>query len=315
MKRNDLPAVINLWNNSCQNELVYKNIDMDKAEKMFLKTDYFRIISFVSTEKGKITGFCSGTILTGRKHGYITTIIVDTKYRNRGTGTRLLKKLENEISKVELNTVRVDYSNPVSIPWIIPGTDFDHPCAPGIDMTSIGENFFISSGYLRRAEETSMGMPLDNFRIREEIRRKEICLNNNGIFVEMYNKNKHSGLEEFLESMGSESWKRILLRNEQKDNPLPLPIATFNGEVRGFAGPVTVEASGRGWFAGVGISPLCRGLGVGSVLFNFLCDNFKKSNARFVTLFTGINNNSARKIYLNAGLRILRHWSLMEKEL
>lgn len=316
MTQEDLSEIVEMWNDSCQKELVYKPIDEYRAKEMFLKTNKsLNKFSFVSYEKAKLTGFSSGTIVEGRNHGYLTTVIIDRNYQNRGIGTQLLEKIENKIKFSGLNNIRIDYSNPVSIPWFIPGTSFDHPCAPGVDMTTIGENFLLSHGYRRRTEETSMGMKLIDYKTGEDIYRKEKKLKELGILIEIYDPKKHSGLEEFLDSMGSESWKKILLGNSNSESPLPLPIASYNGKISGFAGPISVEPGGRGWFAGIGISPLCRGLGVGSVLFNYLCRSFKDSGAKFITLFTGIDNISARNIYLKAGLRILRHWSLMEKEI
>ena len=54
--------------------------------------------------------------------------------------------------------------------------------------------------------------------------------------------------------------------------------------------------------------------GIASVLFNLLMQEFIAEGAAFSTLFTG-EENHAQRIYLRAGFRVVRRFSVMEKGL
>ena len=82
----------------------------------------------------------------------------------------------------------------------------------------------------------------------------------------------------------------------------------------GFAGPVYPEETGRGYFAGIAVAPKYERNGLGTLLFYRLLEREKEAGARYMSLFTGINNK-ARFIYLGAGFRIVRTFSVMLKDL
>ena len=78
--------------------------------------------------------------------------------------------------------------------------------------------------------------------------------------------------------------------------------------------PVDKQMSGRGWFSGICTDPQYERRGIASVLFNLLMQEFVDEGAAFSTLFTG-DDNHAQKIYKNAGLNVVKRFSIMRKAL
>ena len=89
-------------------------------------------------------------------------------------------------------------------------------------------------------------------------------------------------------------------------------IAVHNGKAVGFTGPIHVQESGRGYFAGIGVHSEYRKYGLGKALFSTLCKSLKEIGAGYMTLFTG-ETNPARYIYQSAGFKIVKTWSDMDK--
>ncbi len=103
-----------------------------------------------------------------------------------------------------------------------------------------------------------------------------------------------------------------MLANESlKDKADPVAAAIRNGKIIGFTGPLRVQESGRGYFAGIGIHSGYRGFGLGNVLFHTLCRTLKEMGASYMTLFTG-ETNPAGQIYSKAGFKIVKSWADMD---
>ena len=84
--------------------------------------------------------------------------------------------------------------------------------------------------------------------------------------------------------------------------------------VCGFAGPMRRTPDGRGWFAGIGIHPDYRRLGLGSTLFAALCEGLGSLGADYMTLFTN-TDGAAHRIYEAAGFEARQTISAMECDL
>ena len=91
-------------------------------------------------------------------------------------------------------------------------------------------------------------------------------------------------------------------------------VALSGGTVAGFTGPVYPEPTGRGYFAGIAVAEQYRGHGLGKLLFYRLCRAEKERGARYMSLFTGIDN-PAQNIYKEAGFTPRRYFAVMIKEL
>lgn len=121
-------------------------------------------------------------------------------------------------------------------------------------------------------------------------------------------------VKEMLASFQNPLWeKEILSEPGKEEGGRNILVPVKEGRVCGFTGPLDVEKSGRGYFAGIAVDEGVRGKGVAKVLFCELCTGLKNEGASFMTLFTG-EQNPARKIYEAAGFQIVRSWADMRKE-
>lgn len=199
------------------------------------------------------------------------------------------------------------------LPWYIPGTPrHEHNNAPGAPTGSFFHAALLENGYVERAREAAMYLALNGFTIPEDILTKERLAKEAGYEVAMFDRTRHSGIDEMLDSLGNPLWKREIPGCISCG--APVIIAAKEGCAVGFAGPVIRQPSGRGYFAGIGVRPEDEGRGLGSILFFRLCREFENIGAAYMSLYTGINN-PALKIYEKAGFTKVREFSVMRKEL
>ena len=95
---------------------------------------------------------------------------------------------------------------------------------------------------------------------------------------------------------------------------MDLLVGLYGNTCAGFTGPVYPEETGRGYFAGIAVAPKYERHGLGKLLFYRLLKREKEVGSKYMSLFTGVEN-PARFIYLEAGFRIVRTFSVMLKEL
>ena len=318
LTNSDIPKVIELWNNNCNENFLYKPLKEEFFREIFFKCKG----NYICVSNEEIIGFANGVykkdLLPGESYedvpGYITMVIVREDKRRLGIGKALVEEVEKYLKNEGKKKVRIDFFNPINLPWHIPNSHkHDHPNAPGVDTKGMGYEFFKAIGYRERAQEVSMYRGLKEFTLGEKMKDKEIELQKHGVVIEYYNKDKHYGLESFFDNLGNEYWRKDILDNLFLGKPYPFLIAAHNNKICGFAGPLEVEKSGRGRFCGIGVEPNYEGKGIGKLLFFKLCYSFKKEGAEFMSLFTGINGN-ARKMYADAGFKVIRTWALFERE-
>ena len=316
--------VVKIWNDSCGTDMVYKPFSDNDFISKFLNNPHFSYEgTFVATQDGKIVGFASGiykkSFLQGETFentpGYITFIIVDREYRRRGIGKALLSKVEEFLLNSGKKQLDIIFFNPINLEWYVPGTDgHDHPNAPGVDIDSEAYKLFKHCGYKDRTRENSYHLDLDKFSLNERNINTLGMLKTKGIVIEYYDSLKHSGFNELFDDLKSEDWRAEIIGETQKEKSRPILIVSDKGKICGFTGPLDVEPSGRGYFAGIGVRSDYGGIGIGTALFFKLCESLKNKHATFMTLFTG-ENNKARKMYEAAGFNIVRTWAVMRKEI
>jgi ribosomal protein S18 acetylase RimI-like enzyme len=129
--------------------------------------------------------------------------------------------------------------------------------------------------------------------------------------VELFDSDKHSGVEEMLAVFDNPLWEREIGRCTA--NRVPVVIAAYEGKTVGFAGPVIRQDNGRGFFAGIGVHPEHEGHGLGSILFFKLCEAFQNIQTEYMSLYTG-SSNPAIRIYEKAGFRTVKQFAVMRKE-
>lgn len=266
----------------------------------------------------KTQGFLSASYDVQNSKHYINFIFVPEEFRRQGIGSKLLREYENYInSKVESPPIiELSFFNPVNLTWEVPGTlGHDHPNAPGIEMGSPGYYFFQNNGFRSFAYQNSYYLDLENYSVPETINALATRLAQEGITFEVYDKTTMDGMDALLEDLDSVLWTRdITFETSEEGKNRPIIVPLLNNTVYGFTGPLDVQESGRGYFAGIGVHSALRGRGVAKVLFSQLCYQLQKLGARYMTLFTG-ETNPARNIYEAAGFRIVKSWADMKKEI
>lgn len=346
VKEQELSLLCDLFNRTAQNETPYQKIDAGLCRALFYprgisgddsvcddlntslngSSDSFMdgkpgVLTFLAWEDAKPVGFISGCIRPETAACYLTFILTAKEKRRQGIGTRLLQALMEEMRKkvlslsvaTEAPKLQISFFNPCALTWIVPGTPgHDHPNAPGVDVSSGAYLFFKNRNFLPVVCQNSFYLPLARYEQPSGIAQKRSGLLEQGIEICRYRPNQHTGLSSLTENLGNPVWKEELLANEAlKEKGRPLAAAIYENKIIGFAGPLRVQESGRGYFAGIGVHSDYRGFGLGNVLFHTLCASLKEMGAGYMTLFTG-ENNPAGQIYLKAGFGIVKSWADME---
>lgn len=315
----DVQAAKKLFNDCAgAGEVLYKPFGDEEAFRDFFlrrKDETLTVVNLVS-EDGE--AFASGCYAKETDKGYITFVAVQPLRRRQGVGRQILKELERRLTDVsggKAKRFEIIFFNPMNFSWVVPGTeDHDHPNAPGVDVWGGGYLFLKNCGYRDYAYQNSYHLSLSEYQIPLDIQEQIRALGEKGLEVVLYDRDVHTGLEELMDNLNNELWKREILENAARpDGGKPLLIVNQGGRAMGFTGPLSVQENGRGYFSGVAVHSDCRGNGAGKVLFSKLCSALKEMGARYMTLFTG-EMNPARNIYEAAGFHIVRTWADMKKE-
>lgn len=263
--------------------------------------------------------FASGCLEKASGKLFVTMVLVRKKARRQGMGKALLSALESALAEEKGSgdgeiVFELSFFDPVTLSWEIPGrSGVTHPNAPGVDAGSGAYYFFKNCGYREFALQNSYYLDLKDYACPDAVRERKQELARDGITFQIYDGRIHQGMEEMLKKLGNAQWEReILGEPEIGAGGRPVLVPVQDQKVLGFTGPLSVEAGGRGYFAGIAISPDARGKGLGKLLFSELCSGLQEQGAAYMTLFTG-ENNPARNIYEETGFRIVRSWSDMRK--
>lgn len=342
-KQEDVDAMVALWNEAVEaGEVVYRPID--KAywhEKIELDPNFTTDYTFVAEADGQIAGFISGlckkVMLNGENNdntpGYFTCFFVKKEYRGRGIGRMLVEKLEDAFRAAGKKKIMCG-GNPINIDWIIPGTPgHDHNNAPAMDEDCDGFPFLKKLGYQVDAAEIAMYLDLAKYIPWEGFELLREKLASEGVYVGRYDTDLDYDYDGMCDRVGSEYWREALrseiaCHKENRPNtdirflpngrvpasPRPILAATCDGKIVAQTGPLDLQESGRGFFTGICTDPLYERRGIATVLFNVLMQEFIAEGAKFSTIFTG-DSNHAQKIYKRTGFKIVRRFSIMEKDL
>ncbi|TJY42299.1 GNAT family N-acetyltransferase [Cohnella pontilimi] len=312
-----LHDVIDLWNAEAVKD-GYKEMTEESFARTFTGHPNFDPeAAFLLVEDGRAVGFacgCTGDELPlGDVAGYITCIVLAGDRRTDDRYNEMLGALENRFRELGKKQAEVLFFNPMMLPWYIPNTPkHEHNNAPGVPVESDLYRFLLRAGYTDRARQHAMYLPLAGFRVPEEIRDKEAKALSEGYSVELYDAGKVVGVEVMLEALGNPLWKREI--SQSTASGVPVVMASCRGAAAGFAGPVIRQENGRGYFAGIGVHPDHEGHGLGSILFNKLCEAFRNIGTEYMSLYTGYNNPALR-IYEKAGFQKVKEFAVMRREL
>ncbi|HCZ24281.1 MAG TPA: hypothetical protein DHV05_05460 [Acholeplasmataceae bacterium] len=309
----DIDQAFTLWNTLIKSgDVLYKPITKEKFITYFLPNT--EISSWCFIEDEKLIGFISGVMIPERQKAYLSMIMVDPKYQRKHIGKKLLLEFESRVKQEKIySSIDIVFFNPVQFEWIIPNTfNHDHPNTPGVGIKSAAYLFFKHEGYHDFAIQNSYYKDLKDYQFEPEMNTLIQDLQSKHIQITYYDSKKHTGFNELFEDLKNPYWKDEITKAVTHHEPVL--IAEQHGEILGFTGPLRVQPSLRGYFAGIGVHSKTRGLGVGKVLFASLVFELKQQGAHYMTLFTG-ETNPARKIYEREGFKIVKTWADMRKEI
>ena len=155
---------------------------------------------------------------------------------------------------------------------------------------------------------------LSDYEISDDIKKIMDKVKDEGITIELYNKDKHYGLDEFYTKLNLYDFEKVIRENLNLEKPYPFLVVAKDNRIVGWTGAMWNEASGRGHFDGIAILDEVRGKGLGKALFSYLAYYNKKNGAKFMTFYTGMTNN-ARFIYLGAGFKVAQSFCYLEKKI
>lgn len=317
IQEKDISSIFTMWHQAIHDgELLYKPLSQEIFISKFIESSLpFPIRSFVYEVNHQPVGFISGVVDPSKSKAYLTMIFVEPSSRHHGYGTALLNHFENEIhvSFSQIPSIDILFFNPMTLEWIIPLTNqHDHPNAPGVDYDSVAHRFFKKNGYIEFAKQNSYYRNIQGFTYSEKIEELNKSLKEKNIEIRLYDLNKDHGFQHLFDDLKNPYWQQEI--TQAVTNNQPILIASHEGIIIGFTGPLRVQQSLRGYFAGIGVHSAYRGLGVGKVLFAALCKELSHLGAHYMSLFTG-EQNQARKIYEREHFVIVRSWANMRKEL
>ncbi len=305
-----------LFNETVGHGLIYQPLDRKRFKETFVTHHPLaHLITFVGVEAGAVIGFISGSVLKSEPKAYLTMICVAETSRRTGLATALLNHYEAHIQHTfpKVKTIDLIFFNPVLLPWEIPGTaGHDHPGAPGVPVDSEAYVFFEARGYQTFVKQNVYYKNIEAYEYPQAIQERLKTLKDQHLTHTFYDPNKHHGFDALFENLENPGWREAVLNGLKRGDPVL--ITEDQGKMIGFTGPLHIQASGRGYFAGIGVHSDYRGLGLGKVLFAGLCYELSQLGATFMTLFTG-ENNPARKIYEHADFSIVKTFANMRKEL
>ena len=321
MIRNYVPgdeeSLLHLWNTAGVS-MGYAPLNMEKFRRLLLEHREFSAeFTFILEGDEGILGFVSGCagdhIADGAPLGYISCLILAERADDKENTALLLNALEDAFRQTGRTHSTVSYFNPVRLPWIIPGTaDHQHNNSPGVAVELPLYERMLSLGYREIDRECAMHYDLANHATPGWVEEKAEKMAARGYTVARYDASRHKGLDEMVECLHNSMWSAEIPAAGKAG--MDLLVALSGNVCAGFIGPIYPEETGRGYLAGVAVAPQYEHNGLGTLLFYRMLQREKEVGARYMSIFTGVNNH-ARFIYLNAGFRIVRTFAVMLKEL
>lgn len=312
----DFPALLRLWNGAGVRQ-GYAPQTAHTLPALLTGHPYFSPdFAFVLGEGETVSGFvcgCVGADLPqGERRGYFTCLLLEEGADRPENAAALLSALEDAFRRAGKSQAAMTFFNPMRLPWVIPGTPgHQHNNCPGVAEDLPLHRWMTDTGWRVHATECAMYLDLAGFGYPDRLGEKEAELAAEGYAVDWYRPGVHRGLEEMVRGQGNPMWDAEIPAAAERINML---AALCGDRVVGFAGPVYPEPTGRGYFAGIAVDKAHGGRGLGTLLFYRLCQAEKDVGSGYMSLFTG-SDNHAQRIYLGAGFRVCRKFSVVTKEL
>lgn len=319
LSEKDLNSMCDLWNEDRSESKFFQTFTYESFKAKYVGNEDFSFDGvFGVFDNNKLIAYSIcllRKLFEGKEFGgYIHMIMVKKEYRCQGIGSSLLSKMEEYLKSKGKTSANANYYLPLCFEWYIPGTDkHNHPCAPGIRINSPEYFFLLHRGYEVAGQEDAFHLDLCDYEISPSIQKVLDENAKDGITIEMYDPNKHFGLDEFYKELNIWDFEKVIKENLALEKPYPFLVVSNNGKISGWTGALWNEESGRGHFDGIAILESVRGRGLGKALFSLLAYNSKLNGAKFMTFYTGLTNH-ARYIYMKAGFKIQQSYAIMKKK-
>ena len=307
----DEQALHDLWNTAGL-RLGYAPLNREKFRKLVTEHPAFSgETTFVLEEAGNIHGVVIGCAEGAA--GYISCLLLAEKGDTEENTAALVRALENAFQKRGLTRSAVSFFNPMRLPWVIPGTPgHQHNNVPGVAVDLPMYQRMLDLGYSESSRECALYYDLANHATPDWVEEKAARMAQRGYTVARYDASCHVGLEEMLEGLGNPQWISEITAAGKAGMDL---LVGLKGDVcAGFTGPVYPQEMGRGYLSGIAVAPQYERNGLGTLLFYRLLQREKEVGSRYMSIFTGMDNH-AKRIYLEAGFRIVRTFAVMSKKL
>lgn len=322
LTKENAAEAVRLYNEcTLRGEQLYLTLTQDAFAALFLEPikEGDRAFAYYAPDQ---KGFICGHYDSGVQKFFVTMLQVEPGERRKGIGRALLTALEQEMkqfaaeAQVAIEALEISYFNPVNITWLLPDTpQHRHPNAAGVRLGSGAHLFFKNMGFRDFSYQNSYHLDLASYEWpRERMTPYMKKMEKAGLTVEFYDEKVHHGMQALVDDLNNDLWNwQIPAEMNREGGHRPMLIVSEHGRVGGFAGPIVPDAYGRGYFLGIAIHSECRGSGAATVLFNRLCLEFKRAEAKYMTLFTA-EDNPARAIYETAGFKIHASWADMRRK-
>lgn len=297
-------------------EVFFKDLSFEGFKNILFNSPAFNAEgTYVALDEEKIIGFVSANVRDNNPNtsGYVHTLIVNKEYRRQGIGGALLELGEQYIKDKGKASVRFVFLSGINWPWYIPYTEkHEHPGMPAVRMNSDFYLFLYHHGYAVNSIHEGFHLPLAEYKLPTKVVKQMEENAKKGLTVEIYNPDKHYGIDEFCEVINNPGFAAAIKNNLKRDEPRPFLVAVHDNKVVGWTGAMYTEETGRGHLDGICVDPNERGGGLGKALFCNLCHYLKEHGSSYMTFFTGLDN-PARYIYLFAGFKIAQSFADMKK--
>lgn len=255
MQERDLPRMTEIAQRGMEFEpLVTEALLREKTMGSF---EFDPELGLVSERDGVVVAFAQGAmgqLEKNRTSGYVRLMVVDRAWRRQGTGSELLREMEQRLQRKGATVVSV-FDCPHN--YYMPGVDFRYTEA---------YCFLQKHGYEMFRENHNLVCDLDPD-AWPELDGQASGMARHGIEVRRATPADRDAINVFLD----ENWPgwKFEVHGALDNDPATLYIGLMDGQVVAFSG---YQGNNRAlpWFGPMGTSPLLRGKGVGGILFR-LC--------------------------------------------
>lgn len=227
--------------------------------------------------------------------GWITAFFVHPEWRRQDIATTMVHQAEEFLCQEGVREIHVSDYTPN---YFIPGVD--------LDAYADGHAFLKTCGYTKHQSVYSMGRPLMDFSIPDEMNERFHQLEKAGLRVEVFHPSLTLRLLEFLRRNYPGDLFRVALER-LKENPEcdEILVALKDHDVVGFSHFMDER------FGPFGIDEAYAGRGLGPMLYYHTVEQMRKKGK--YNLWLAWTTGRAKDFYHKVGLKVLRRHEIMKK--